>query len=112
MVPSVSFNSSLGIEIFILGKTPYCRGFMEGLIYKEKPVYKVAKVEVVGGEVAKVKAPYKESRDPYSATKLRSVFWYCLILSSVIGLIIIFRNISALEILVTSILPFIYPIYL
>ena len=73
MVPSVSFDSSLGIRISISDKTPYCKGFTEGPIYKEEPVYKIAGVEVVKKEIAKVKAPYEEFRDPYSATKSRSV---------------------------------------
>ena len=46
---------------------------MEGPIYKKEPVYKVAKVKVIKGEVAKVKTLYKEFRDPYSATKLKNM---------------------------------------
>ena len=68
-----SFAGSLGIGIFISGKTPYYRGFIEGPIYKEKPVYKVTRVKVIKGEVAKIKALCKEFRDPYSATKSKNM---------------------------------------
>ena len=74
LVPSISFDSSLGIGIFILDKTSCCKRFTKRPICEEEPIYKVAGVEVVKGEVAKVKAPYKESRDPYSAIKLKSIF--------------------------------------
>ena len=46
---------------------------MEGLICKKEPVYKITRVKIIKREVTKVKAPYKEFRDPHSATKLRSM---------------------------------------
>ncbi len=68
-----SFNNSLGIGIFISSKTPYCKGFIKKPVYKEEPICEVTRVKVVKGEIARVKAPYKESKYFYSITKLRNI---------------------------------------